>query len=286
MQLTSILISIPSTENAFATIRYIDGLVQDCSIPIANALEKQQSCTKTSICALSDIRMSHSPNCRTRTPSNQPQTVVGKYRKTSHIFTDDQEYPSIKGFRTNNMGLHQVVDVKHVYALVWNTHGLVDVVIGARTLCYKFTSISMTSADRLVIIYQTITDLATLVLLHWYRDEQIYYDTLRYFALIIEAIQWVVGWNSVLATQFSMKQTICLRQLASILINIQLLRFMSLEIYILCMCALSYISMSHNPSSIPLSSEFSTIVKTHIGFWRSRLYLTGVSLSCGGVCQI
>ena len=66
------------TENIFATILYIYGLVQDCSIPIVNALKKQQSCTNTSICALSDIRMSHSPNCRTRTPSNQPQTVVGK----------------------------------------------------------------------------------------------------------------------------------------------------------------------------------------------------------------
>ena len=129
------------------------------------------------------------------------------------------------------------------------------------------------STDRLVIIYQTITDLATLVLLHWYRDEQVYYDTLRYFALIIEVIQWVVGWNSALATQFSMKQIICLRQLASILINIQLLRFMSLQIYILCVyCHISVCRTTLPPflylPNFPPLSKHTLAFEDHVYIWQ------------------
>ena len=35
---------------------YIDGLVQDCSISIANALEILQSCTKPSICIMMTLK--------------------------------------------------------------------------------------------------------------------------------------------------------------------------------------------------------------------------------------
>ena len=38
---------------------YIDGLVQDCSNSIANALELLQSCTKSSICTVYPIKYAH-----------------------------------------------------------------------------------------------------------------------------------------------------------------------------------------------------------------------------------
>ena len=40
-------------------LEYIEGLVQDCSNSIANALELQHYCTKPSICALSGGRQRH-----------------------------------------------------------------------------------------------------------------------------------------------------------------------------------------------------------------------------------
>ena len=40
----------PTPPAAALPIYYIDGLVQGCSISIANAMEILQSCTKSSIC--------------------------------------------------------------------------------------------------------------------------------------------------------------------------------------------------------------------------------------------
>ena len=45
-----------STHDFNSSVKYINGLVQDCSISIANALEILQSCTKRSICGFNTLR--------------------------------------------------------------------------------------------------------------------------------------------------------------------------------------------------------------------------------------
>ena len=48
------LVWVASTTQA--DVQYIDGLMQDCSISIANALDMLQSCPKPSICFLTNMK--------------------------------------------------------------------------------------------------------------------------------------------------------------------------------------------------------------------------------------
>ena len=52
----------------FEMYSYIDGLVQDCSISIANGLEILQSCTKPWICGVTQTIPLPTMTCGTRNP--------------------------------------------------------------------------------------------------------------------------------------------------------------------------------------------------------------------------